>query len=281
MAEFVAFADEAGALHINDRQDFCFVSGFIAEVPVWGEFDAAWRERLEPGAPFSSKVFFSRDGAGRRRRPYHEWDDLRAAQYVNSLIDVVRTHPIVKVGGAVDVAAFRRYSLGERMFLTGARFENGGFKTPGFPVRPYFVAFHSFIWHAMNSVPQGSKIRFVFCRSEDRLGWSKELYADIGNLTDRFGYDNRLGQLLFAYPQDEPGLQAADLRVHLWSQVFERQEAVSKDRLEALTYLEGDTRSHGVYDSDHMEESFRKLPLEQLKAMRAYRPGSRRRLPGV
>lgn len=278
--DVTVFADEAGALHVNDKQkNFCFVSGFMAETDSWLAFSADWNEacdRLIPGDEHGRHIFhateFFERGRNRLRAPrYREWTPEQDDQLLEELIGVIHKHPIEKVGGGVDVGAFRSCTVGERMFLTGARFENGRFQTRGHPERPYFVGFHSIIWQALTHTVKDSLVHFVFGLNHDHIRWSEELYRDLAMLNERLGYAPKYGRIAFSTPEAEPALQAADLRSHLWDQILERAVEVSPKRLEAAKYLEGFTRQHPLYDAEHLEKALAGLPPEQRAYLRAYR----------
>lgn len=264
--ELLYYGDEAGALHINDTQKkWCFVSGYMAPPEVWDSFNAAWLricEMIPDGRTkhFHATDFLYRGPDGRRAPAYRGWGNDDDGRFLVLLIFTIQAHGLVKVGGVVDVDAFRRYTLGERKFLTGARLnENGDFVTRGFPGRPYFVAFHSAVWHALKATAAGAKVHFIFDRNRDHIGWSEELYYDVASALEEYDLSDissKMGRLGFASLQDEPGLQAADLRVHLWDQIFERGENVSPALLDAAKALEGATRLHNVFDPEHLEKGF-------------------------
>lgn len=105
------------------------------------------------------------------------------------------------------------------------------------------------------------------------MRWSEDFYTDLRELVDASPFENRLGDLTFAYAKDEPALQAADLRAHLWNQIFQRSTLVSQSRKNAAVTLEGDSRIHGVYDAAYLEQALADLPPEIRAALRAYRGG--------
>ena len=249
---------------------------FAAELEAWDDFNADWRVACEAipseSHAFHASDFFYRSPSGFRKEPYQGWSSDDDERLIGSLIGVIHRHGLEKVGGAVDVEAFRSYSVGERMFFTGARFEDGEFQTSGSPDRPYFVGFHAAISNALRLAPDGATVHFVFDRNPHHVRWSDELHRDLILLLERFGTSARqIGRIAFGVAAEEPGLQAADLRAHLWSQIFEREEGVSEERLGSAILLEGDSRVHGVFDAQHLELSLANLPEETRQALRAFR----------
>lgn len=276
--ELVTFIDEAGALTINDRQKkWCFLDGYVAEMHAWDVFNEQWCEactRLLPDGVdwFHAADFFSRTKSGRRHVAYRGWSAERDQALIDELVGIIRKHPLQKVGAAVDVQAFREYSVGERHLLTGGVFQDGRFISRGVPDRPYFVPFQTLVSRVNRLTPPDGIVHFVFCKDPKRVRHSERVFEQIAQWLPWSGLERRLGGLQYRLTCQEPGLQAADLRAHLWDQIFERATEVDPLRLAAAKQLEDPDRTHGVYDQNAMEAFFTtKMPPEVRAQLRAVR----------
>jgi hypothetical protein len=178
---------------------------------AWGPYASA------PG--FHAKEFFARDDAGRRTGPYQGWDDLKAEEYLSTLLGAITSLRLYPIGALVDVQAFHQYTEDERRHLTAGKVTaRGKWIQSGAPTKPYFLAF----WKAVTSAVEVSdrtdwKIEFVFDLQTAYESLALSTYARLKKELDA-SYSNRLGAASFESRRSAFGLQAADALAYSWHQ---------------------------------------------------------------
>jgi hypothetical protein len=133
--EIAACADESG---IHDDASVCILAGYMASIGQWVAFDERWKRVLRKYdvLDFHSKEFFPVDSRGKRvgryRKPdgskasFGEWAEDLASAFIAELLGAISNTSIHPIGAMVDVPAFRGLTYGERKFLTGGIFSDGG-----------------------------------------------------------------------------------------------------------------------------------------------------------
>jgi len=228
-AGFQAYFDESG---IHQRARLCIVAGYVGSVRQWKQFEALWAPYAN-SPEFHAKRFFSRDQVGRRVPPYADWDDAKAAAYLEQLLNAIRTVNVSPVGAIVNVQAFLGYSEEERRYLTGGYQPRlGKWTHTGAPTKPYYAAFIKAVMSAIEQVKRRDwRVDFVFDQQDTIAPLALQLYARIKK--DWAVYDpkmaNKMGNIMFRARKGAIALQATDLLAYCWYQEVLRGRAASAD----------------------------------------------------
>jgi hypothetical protein len=222
IAMYKLFGDESG---YSEREKVCVVTGFIGTEAQWDDFSNEWRRVLDEAGV---KVFHGLDfwdwhldpntKEVIREIPYEGWGDDDDFAFIDSLLKVIEKTRLQKAGTGIDISLFHDLAEDERRWLTTSAVFDGDWGQRGSPNDPYFAAFQSAIVGAARVVPPGEKMYPMFDRRDppDRSKQPKHTKArEIYNeLLDQSALKvrDRLGDtLLFGSPEENLGLQAADL----------------------------------------------------------------------
>jgi hypothetical protein len=217
MFDLEAYSDASGG-----HGDGKFADRFIVVAGYFGEFEAmrtaedGWRAVLlkylshvpEDEREFHAKVFWARDEQGKRTYPYNDWDDAKANDYINDLIDVIGGSAIHPASCSIFTPKWKTLSLDERRQLTGAGWYKGKFRDTGAPTKPYFSPFRLFIWTCAKYCAPGQLINFFFDIDSKHSGYSLRYFTRLRKLGR---YKDRLGQIDFPDSVRAPIIQCADL----------------------------------------------------------------------
>jgi hypothetical protein len=208
-----AYCDESG---IHEGASHCVLVGFVGSARRWRRFEGEWA-RAASGVEFHGQRFFSRAGRGRRVKPYDDWDDQKARAYLLRLVGAITSTNFTPIGGVVEVAAFRKLTLSERKYFTGAVYRPhlGRFVTSGAPSRPWAVGFVECLHAATRAARRdGEKVDFIFDRQNEYAPHATELYERAKEKAEPAEFRDQLGELAFKDKAGVGGLQAADLFAH-------------------------------------------------------------------
>jgi hypothetical protein len=223
-------ADESG---IDQRRDvICAIGGYLAPPDIWLAFSLDWRTCLEnfEVKAFHAGRFFNRDPQGNRLDEYRGWSEAKALAFLHELTEVISRHPIRQIASGVENAAFMNLSIGERRLLTGGRLHAGTSKSGapiwkwnrrGAPSRPYYLVFQECIRRAIQMSDDETTVNFILDRQQVLQKHAIRLFEDIAagyRLTFSLPQiaARRLGTISYENSSNWAGLQAADLRAHLW-----------------------------------------------------------------
>ncbi len=254
--DLYAYADESG---VEKTPPYCVVAGYIASPKTWKTFRTAWSSmvtKYQIGELHAKKFFGRNPGHGE----YAHLSRMEASAFLNEAINVITSHRINPIGSIVDVGAFNRLTLGERMFLTGVHPRRKGSHLPGSnsPNQPYYVPFRMFVQLALDYTPMGTKVHFVFDQQGQRAGLSLEMFEDMkahNSLSD----NGRLGDLIFVDSKEKVEIQAADMFSHLTYRYFKAKNKLGKMNPEYRTAM-GDLLVRkqvaiAMVDADALEKS--------------------------
>ncbi len=234
--EILVYGDESG---IDDPR-CCVVAGFIATPRQWDGFNAAWRKVMEAvGVPeFHSKLFFSRrDAAGSSTNPFSSWSDSEADELLVALISVIKAHPrVAPIGCALDVRAFKSYTWGERMYLTGAKWnrDTKKFVTQGAASRVYPFPFYNMIGEALSKArPKDAKVHFIMDEQKVVQAGVQQVYFESRN-NELISSREKLGELSPGLSEEHEGIQVADLLAYIWFGWYQFRERLRRERLDVL-----------------------------------------------
>lgn len=208
-----AYFDESG---IHDRARICVVAGFYGEQQAWRDFEGRWNQILGnyEVAEFHAKRFYGRN-QGKRIDFYKNWEDTKAAQFLEELADcIVSSKQIFPLAYSVVVNDFLALPLEGRRWYTGAKFsQRGRFIGGGCPSKPYYLPFmFCALKSAQNSITPPDKMHLFVGLDRTFQGYASELFRFL-LIDDRLPESLRsaFGTLVNPLAKDTPGLQAADL----------------------------------------------------------------------
>lgn len=258
--ELYAYADESG---VQKEPPFCVVAGYIASSRAWDAFKKAWIAVLTEYQvnEFHAKEFFGRNpGHGQ----YAHFSQAKAGEFLGEIINIINQNRIYPVGGVIDVPAFKRFTLGERRFFTGALPKGNRLFGSGSPNQPYYIPFRWFIQMALAKTPIGAKVHFVFDQQGKRAGLSLQIFSDMKDL----GYLNdngRLADLSFVNSQEKAEIQAADMISHIsYSYITARKGfgRMNSERRKAVALLKRKNAAIAIFDAKALEKNLAKLEPE-------------------
>jgi hypothetical protein len=168
------YADESG---IHARR-YCVVCGLVGSSTQWRTAENRWSRTCD-GIVFHAKQFFGRDDAGYRLGPYKGWSHEKASKFLAALFDAISERELTLVGAVVDVQAFNGLSLGERRYLTLARFDRdmSVWRTTGAPSKPWFLGFGATVALSAAAARRPDlKVDFWFDRQNEYEGLANDLF---------------------------------------------------------------------------------------------------------
>ena len=230
------YFDESG---IHAGAPACIVAGYYADPSKWAIFESAWKEvlRRERIKEFHAKVFF---GPRLKGSLYEGWDESRWTEFLGDLLIAIVESGICPVGASLVMEDWKRLSLDERKFLTGAAYapKRKKFLTSGAPGKPYFVPFQDCITRVATSCAEGEKAHFFFAQNGQLAGYAVNLYQLIQR--HPLPFEDHLGDLTFTSPRRSVHLQAADLLCYLLAKhmpmrLMDKNAAVSPYLKRAMT----------------------------------------------
>ncbi len=212
---FEAYLDESG---IHDGAQVCVVAGFYGTEAAWRRFETQWQNIIGDypelaDEEFHAKIFFKRV-KGKRVGPYKDWDDAKAAKFLERLIQAIMRNRIFPIGYAIVVQHFLDLPQKTREWFTGAKFTIHGRRvSSGSPKRSYYLPFQFTVLEAAKTCGTKEKIHFFVGLDRSFDEYAVDLYKylldDSVRLPDL--YRSALGNISFPLAKDTPGLQAADL----------------------------------------------------------------------
>jgi hypothetical protein len=252
------FLDESG---IHNGAPICVIAGYHASERQWKRLGELWTaDGCE--VEFHAKRFFARSPEGKRVSPYADWDDRKANDYLRCRLDAISTANIYPVGAMIDVRAFRAFSHDERRHLTGGMWREGKWRFSGGPSKPYYLVFQDVVIQSVQKVKRpGWQAHFVVAEQNELVPLAAKLYA----LMKRTLYDRELvslmGEMRFASPKAQPGLQAADLLAYCWYQYRILGHGMKREADEAMKALmyKGDEMRY--FSAESMAKLLRQAPM--------------------
>jgi Protein of unknown function (DUF3800) len=241
-----AYMDESG---IQESARNCIVAGYIGSAAHWKKFNPAWEAILRKYGirEFHAQRFFAKDNrSGRRVGDYRGWDDRKANEFLQSLIEVIKSYKIRALASFIPVELFQSQTEHSRRFLTGGRYNNGKWVRTGAPNKPYYLPFQHCLIEATERCPVSDKVHFVFDENKQLSPWAKELYWDLVD-SGELQVGPMLGDIAFESSLDHCGLQAADLFCYEVNQALKEHDTIAKGgpeskRLTPLMHWHGHIR---------------------------------------
>ena len=119
-----------------------------------------WLAVLVAGiSSFHARKFFPRGN----RRPL----SLARIVCLNQLVQTAVDCHLVPSGAIVALDDFNSLAYGERCYLSGGLVEELGPEHSSRRAKPYFVAFHHCLAHAVKLARPGKKVQFVFAQQKE------------------------------------------------------------------------------------------------------------------
>ena len=257
----------------------------MASVRQVVRFEAAWTAVLAEHdvGDFHSTEFFAFDPSGQRvgryrRRSdgtvgrYGEWPAARANRFRDALIATIRSHRMFPLGGAVDVAAFRSRTFGERRYLTGGSFDDlrSRWLYTGAPSKPYFLLLGHCLKVALARAQPGKKLTLVFDRQDQYAARAMEQIREAARyLFFRApAVYRKFSGAMFLNRAAAPGLQAADLYAHCWHRYASNPKNLGRDRADVMSLLTIKSRRLDWHNAAHLEAVLSSLPESVRVALR-------------
>lgn len=253
--EFFAYADESG---ISRGEPYCMIGGFIASPRRWNVFKRAWKEVLDSeGVPaFHAVEFFQQASWQSKNSHYHGWSLERKVSFLSRLLLTLRSRDIRDIGGLVDNNAFFALTDDDRRVATGADMKihwdfPGGTELEAIQVddprvrggtqaRPYPAAFFVLVRQALEHVPDGAKVHFVFHIQNVEEGLARQNYASM--VKKKMSGWEKLGGLTYDRAEVHEPLQAADLYTYIVTNWVARDGQVPPENFIAAAELIGRRR---------------------------------------
>lgn len=211
------YFDESG---IHDGAPVCIVAGYYAERSSWKKYESSWKKilRREGIKEFHAKVFF---GPAPEGSEYLGWSSTRRRYFIEDLLETIIANKLHPVGSAVVMDDWKRLSLEQRKYLTGAEysFKRKRFTSSGCPGKAYFLPFQDCLAKVARQCEVGQRAHFFFDLNKQFSGYTKDLYALIKTYSEPMPfYTNALGTLSLPTGFEAVHLQAADLYCYLLQQ---------------------------------------------------------------
>jgi uncharacterized protein DUF3800 len=223
-----AFGDESMS------KKYCLVAGFVAPERQWKLIRREWRLALDAEriGEFHSVEFFQPASWDSGKSPYHRWKMPRAERFLNSLLDVVKRHPLVRpVGALVDLTDFFALHPDQRRMHTGAQtlwhwkaapdtperpveVAARQYRTTGTESRAYPASFFQFVKEALAHTPDDAKLHIMLDENKLEEGLANVNHAEIKKRKEIEG-SAKLGDLTFGSSADHAELQIADLYAYI------------------------------------------------------------------
>ena len=266
VSELLAYADESGT---QEKPRYCSIAGWIGSPRQWRKFDEEWNRVLNkydvPG--FHATDFFSRSN------PYRRWKIPEMHGFIRELVNALSRRRLYPIGGAVDVDAFMSYSKGERRYLTSANIKQSGkWVTTGAPSKPYHLAFPIFLLEATQAATDDTVVHFIFDRNHIEAPYALQVFREMKDRKSHKSWE-KLGRITYSGSMEEPGLQAADLYVHLWCRFLERgAESMGPERYWAWQRLKKRRDWMKVADRQFFEPMLATLTPKQRNRLKGDLP---------
>lgn len=207
------YVDDSGT---HGDSPFCVVAGYRGSQNQWKDFCSRWTTD-DCHTELHATEFFRRNERGQRISLYAGWDKVKAREYLDCRLDAINRTNIFPVGAMIDVGAFRALNEDERRYLTGGKWRSEKWRISGAPTKPYFLPFQDVIIQGVEAVKRPrDRAHFYFDTNKQLSSFGRELYAQVRNGCEDAGFVSRMGDLTFASPSENPGLQAADLFAYCW-----------------------------------------------------------------
>jgi hypothetical protein len=216
-----AYFDESG---IHGGAKVCVVGGFYGKEGAWKNFTKQWNAILNKFPELSETGFHAKDFfKSPRQGIYREWTDEKAGKLLNYLVKCVSNNLIRPIGYGVIVDDFEKLSLKNRLWLTGAKFRasDGKHAGGGCPSKSYYLPFMFSVLGAcqISNTTHGERLHFFAGLDRTFAGYATQLHKFLREDV-RIPPDlrSKLGGIDYPLAKDTPGIQAADLLVHLMYQ---------------------------------------------------------------
>lgn len=141
-------------------------------------------------------------------------------------VDLILDYKLYLLGSSIKLDDFFSFSVEERRFLTGARFDFGKHKfvTTGKPNAAYFVPFNAVVTHgAIIGREKQQLAHFVFDEQNEFSPRALQRIAELRNSRDGVGLKEYLGSAVFASSFEILPLQVADLAAFTCREYYKRQ----------------------------------------------------------
>jgi hypothetical protein len=205
-----AYLDESG---IHDGAEVCLIAGYFGGRGQWRKFGKAWEQVLgDFDVPLNE---FHAQNLVKRTNFFHGWNTTQSYELQLALAQTIARFRIHPVAHGVLVKDFFKLSLAERRFLTGATLTaEGQLEETGKPKQPYFAVFQPVVKRVLSHAEVGGKAHFFLGPDRQFANYATGLYLRLKN-NPLFPHRERFGDVGFPLAKETPGLQAADLLVHI------------------------------------------------------------------
>jgi len=191
-----AYLDESGR---SADARIVSLAAFVAPTDVWGSFDNSWRVVLgEHSAPYLHMREFAH-----WRGAFEGWEEARRRSLLAALMQTIRTHELVAVGAAIDVAGFESLSARARASL----------------IDPFFCCVQEVAFGlALRGDGRGG-CEAIFSRQDEFAHRAKMLWEHMRMNPGTAG----LNAITFDDMRETPALQAADLIAYELRHFYDRR----------------------------------------------------------
>ncbi len=268
-----AYFDESG---IHDRAKVCVVGGYYGTQVAWRTFEKQWNKIIADypeveNHGFHAKEFFGRAN-GKRIGRYREWDDQKAGNCLDKLVQAIIRNRIFPISYAIVVKDFLALPLIDRKWFTSAKFRlDGKCVSSGCPSKSYYVPFQFCVLDSarMSSANVVDKIHFFAGLDRTFNEYASSLYRYLlSDVRLPASVLDLLGGIAYPLTKNTPGIQAADLLVYRLYR-FALKKVAAKENLLIPTLIAKLTKNRKPKQRFELFDSTR---LRQLQVMgkRAY-----------
>ncbi len=193
----------------------------------WKKFQKHWRSLLDDYAldEFHSKEFWARKSDGGLTGKYRGWSFGDANDFMLRAIDLILDYRLYLLGSAINLTDFFAYSIEDRKFLTGARFDfdRQTFLTTGKPDAAYFVPFGVVVQKG-TAIGRDKKelAHFIFDEQNEFSPLALERIRQLRKSPDGAGLKEFLGSAVFDSSARLLPLQVADLAAFTCKEYYKR-----------------------------------------------------------
>lgn len=215
------YTDESGT-HADAR--YCLIAGYRGSPGQWRRFNQEWRRVLAEhrvenafhADPFWNRKHWSRSESNQ----FVDWSEKRAVALMDDIVEIIRSHRIHALGGAVPVADFKALSYQDQCLLVNyvpphliPELKRVRIRNP----EPYMLA-HLMLMTAALNESSTTLFHFKIARHQQYGPRAEEAWRALKSALS--GADESRARQMQGIeqlePSSTPALQAADLLAYLW-----------------------------------------------------------------
>jgi hypothetical protein len=251
----IIYIDEIGTHDPSGLQrcsDVIAVVGYAAPLDAWESIERTWMQTLDL---YGVTQFQTHSLVMKQESPEMDWPELKRQQFINALIEIVRSHTSLGVAGVLNVRDYEEFA--PDWFQRESE-------------HPYYFGFQLFFDMLLGTLeklldppllPQ-QKLTFVLDQN-DFMQRSAGTFLQLKALRDTH---DRMGTITFKSRKDCPLLQVVDLIACLMRDDVARQTQSKPKQQWAAEMRQRYNLVSGIYDRDNIPGLIQRIMAAKLKA---------------